>query len=187
MVEQLTQEQKKERENFIIWLSKRIKSDYYIKNLDDLNDEELKSLIAHEIGHLHYNDGGYGLMLLSLPICMRPISVFIDDLDIIGGFFGIFLLITALFLWPTYLYLFFLSYVPLAIRNKIDHWMDWSREYRADAFANQMGYGEGLISFFEKLLPLDERNSHGFMSRYGYSHPPTAERINQIECVQNTE
>lgn len=148
--------------------------------LDELKDEELLALIAHEIGHIHYRDGGYRLLAIASSVARKPIDIFIDDLGFLGQFSGIFGLLTLIFLWPLYLTLLF-SFIPMALRNKVDNLIDWPKEYRADAFAAKLGYADGVISFFEKLQPLDERSRHGFMSRYGYSHPPTAMRIDRVE------
>lgn len=144
--------------------------------LEELDDDELSALIAHEIGHIHHQDGAYRLVAISLSACMKPFIFFTD----VWMLHGALILISLLFLWPIFAAFILLS-IPLAIRNKIDGLADWPKEYRADSFAANLGYGDGIISFFEKLQPLDERNRHGFMSRYGYSHPPTAMRIDKVE------
>ena len=54
-------------------------------------------------------------------------------------------------------------------------------EYRADEFAMQLGYAPALIELFERIEDEDIRNYTGFLSKYLYSHPPTAIRIDRLE------
>lgn len=54
-------------------------------------------------------------------------------------------------------------------------------EYRADEFAMQLGYAPALIELFERVEDEDIRNSTRFLSKYLYSHPPTALRIDRLE------
>lgn len=160
--------------------------------LEELTDDELQALIAHEIGHIHYKDGGYnsiqlGLSMFSLSLVKIPMSVVGGTFsavgnakkDEVGGGLILGLIVLALFLPIT---IAVIVSVPIIwLGQKIGHMGLWHIEYRADRFAYDMGFSEGLISFFEKMLPLDERNRHGFLSKYGYSHPPTATRIDKIE------
>ena len=45
----------------------------------------------------------------------------------------------------------------------------------------QLGYAPALIELFERIEDEDIRNSTGFLSKYLYSHPPTALRIDRLE------
>lgn len=161
--------------------------------LEELTDDELQALIAHEIGHIHYKDGGYnsiqlGLSMFSLSLVKIPMSIqgsvfgAVDNSktkDERDGSMILSLIILVVFFPITIAII--ITFPIIWIARIIDRMGLWHIEYRADRFAYDMGFGEGLISFFEKMLPLDERNRHGFLSKYGYSHPPTAARIDKIE------
>ena len=63
----------------------------------------------------------------------------------------------------------------------IEHTTKWPQEYKADRFAAELGYGPALISLFERIEDEDVRGQYGFLSKYAYSHPPTALRIDRLE------
>lgn len=160
--------------------------------LEELNDEELQALLAHEIGHIHFKDGGYNSIQFSLgaigsSILKYPLKISGASMGAVGNApkdnVGGSLIVSGLIL---------ILFAPITIAAIVAlplNWLSakfsnmglWHVEYRADQFAANMGYRDGLISFFEKMLPLDERNEHGFLSRYGFSHPPTAMRIDRVE------
>lgn len=160
--------------------------------LEELNDEELQALLAHEIGHIHFKDGGYnsiqfslgaiGFSILKYPMKITGASmgaVSETSKENVGSsliFIGLILILFA----PITLAAIIAT--PLMwLSQKFSNMGLWHMEYRADQFSANIGYHDGLISFFEKMLPLDERNEHGFLSRYGFSHPPTAVRIDKLE------
>jgi|GEM_PF-1269620 len=160
--------------------------------LEELNDEELQALLAHEVGHIHFKDGAYNSIQFSLgaigfSILKYPMSITGATIGAAadtpkedsGGSLVVVGLILVLFAPIT---LAAIIAMPLMwLSQKFSNMGLWHTEYRADQFAANMGYHDGLISLFEKILPLDERNTHGFLSRYGFSHPPTAVRIDKLE------
>lgn len=160
--------------------------------LEELNDEELQALLAHEVGHIHFKDGGYNSIQFSLgaigfSILKYPLKITGASMAAVGDapkentggslLFGSLILI--LFAPITIAAVIAIPFMWLS--KKFSSMGLWHMEYRADQFSANMGYHDGLISFFEKMLPLDERNEHGFLSRYGFSHPPTAVRIDKLE------
>jgi Zn-dependent protease with chaperone function len=158
--------------------------------LDQLEDKEIKALIAHEIGHLHHRDGGYSAMLLGLH---SPISIQVAISNFTGSdpdkqkeriknnqiFAGI-AFIKLIFMFPFYI-ASFLALPFLWLAKMIQNVGAWQMEYRADKFAEEMGLKKGMISLLEKFESMDERDRHGFMSKYGFSHPPVALRIDALE------
>lgn len=158
--------------------------------LEQLDKSELKALLAHEIGHLHHKDGGYSTLLLGLH---SPISIHMklsnfrgEDRDtkkermsknrFIQGIGFIKFVLFLPFIIASFIAMPFLWCAKL-----MQNMGAWQKEYRADHFAVEMGQTKGMISLLEKLLPQDERDRHGFMAKYGFSHPPTALRIDEIE------
>jgi len=147
-------------------------------------DEELASIIAHEMGHLHHRDGGfYSLILMfeSLLSLLLPSNE--SDQEQKGRSPIIYFVVMALLLLlPLPIGIAFVGFMILMIIYKTTvRKFTWWQEYRADAFAAKLGFKEGLVSFLEKLAPFDQRKESGFFSRYKHSHPPTRERIERLK------
>jgi len=159
------------------------------------NDDEIASIIAHEVGHLHGGDGFLNMAILtaSFPTIFlnRLMNAFIFfgpkprllpsgglDFGWVAGLciFLIFLMFIA------YLIAFWLlSFPVLWLLRSVEFFTEWPIEYRADRFAMELGFGPAMIELFERIEDEDIRNATGFLSKYLYSHPPTALRIDQIE------
>jgi Zn-dependent protease with chaperone function len=163
--------------------------------LKTANDDQIAAILAHEAGHLHYRDGFYNLSLLAATI---P-TIFLNG--VLGFFFGgdkekssskggdSSFISTALVI-PTIIFVcamapFFgyclLSIPVLWLTRSVEFFTEWPIEYRADKFAVELGLGPALIELFEHIEDEDVRNTTGFLSKYLYSHPPTALRIDKIE------
>jgi len=162
--------------------------------LKTANDEQIAAVLAHEAGHLHYRDGFYNLALLAATIPMI----------VLYGIWGIFFgddedkpkssssssEISAGFVIPVILIVCcmipFIGYCLLSIpvgwlMSSVEFFTEWPIEYRADKFAVELGLGPALIELLEHSEDEDIRNTTGFLSKYLYSHPPTALRIDRIE------
>jgi len=135
--------------------------------LDSLEDEELKGLIAHEIGHLHNSSCGF----------MRFISgsVFIGSLAVNLYKYSSSNILTH--------FLFFC--LPYYLKVVSSHYFRIN-EFYADEVAVKLGYGEGLMSTLNKLYQFDMRKPSS-IDRLTMTHPPTAIRIVEIEkLLENT-
>ena len=154
-------------------------------------------VLAHEIGHLHYRDGFYNILYLVSGIPFFICQYFLlgamfaafgapeegkKDEDGFGGF--VFMLVIfglAAYFVPFFLALWFLGWPVIWMIKLIEHTTKWPQEYKADRFAAELGYGPALISLFERIEDEDVRGQYGFLSKYAYSHPPTALRIDRLE------
>lgn len=162
------------------------------------SDDEIAGVLAHEFGHLHNRDGFYNLALLTASF---P-TVFLNGLikillgigkDEKGQGVGIeimailFLLCGAIL--PFYLVFGLLSFPALWLMRTVEFWSQWPIEYRADRFVTSIGLAPALIELFERIEDEDIRNQTGFLSKYIYSHPPTALRIDRLEraLLQETQ
>jgi Zn-dependent protease with chaperone function len=163
--------------------------------LKTANDDQITAILAHEAGHLHYRDGFYNLALLAAAI---P-TIFLNG--VLGFFFGGNKenssssssgggFISTAMVIPTIIFVcamapFFgyclLSIPVLWLTRSVEFFTEWPIEYRADKFAVELGLGPALIELFEHTEDEDVRNNTGFLSKYLYTHPPTALRIDRIE------
>lgn len=153
--------------------------------------EELAGLLAHEARHLHVKDSvflnailgmntvthllsmAFNVLLplarIPLPVpgvapivSIIPMLIMAVPLMMLGSGLLINRLITALVS-------FVLRYGSLAV------------EYRADAFASDLGFGAGLTAFLGRLAGMDVNSQQGFLVMYLQSHPPTALRVDRLE------
>ncbi len=150
------------------------------------NDDEVSAVMAHEIGHLHYHDGGYNvaLAIASIPtqfLCSAVKAIFFsgDDNDV--PFFGISLFIIFSFFFAYFSFFWLFSLPFLFVVRMLDSTTIWPSEYRADRFVISLGLAPAMIELFERIEDEDVRNKAGFLSQYLYSHPPTALRIDRLE------
>lgn len=159
------------------------------------NDEEIAAVLSHEAGHIHNRDGVFNLAMIvaSLPtICLNALlKVFVtsgseekvnpsDDPDIFW-YGGIILIFLFLFLFSYFVVFWAVSFPVLWAIKATNFFTEWPIEYRADKFALGMGFAPAMITLLESIEDADIRNTSGFLSKYFYTHPPTALRIDRLE------
>lgn len=155
--------------------------------LTGASEEELQAVLAHELGHLEARDsivllaivfGSFGMKLvLWLYALYQMITNFIGMLGEKGN-----AVITIARVLPA------LVFLPIIILNWLGNRVFmlglgfWSRgcEYRADKFAADLGYRDGLISYLEKVEALTESDS-SLLGMIFASHPDPMQRIDRLE------
>lgn len=160
--------------------------------METFSEDELKSVIAHEIGHILY---GHTTALLLNIIGNGVFSVFVivakcvlSVLDLLqtpfeGKTKGISYLFLSLFrfLFNIVLFVFmFLGNVILSLNSR-------NNEYQADEFAHQIGYGENLIESLYLLQKMSLGEEMNLVEHMTSSHPLLAKRIGQLETLQEQE
>ncbi len=152
------------------------------------NDEEIAAILAHEIGHLHHKDGLFNMALIaaSFPTIFLTrllLHFVIEDSEegkINLAFIVFFFFVTLLFC-SYFTFFWLVSFPVLWFMRSVEFFTEWPIEYRADRFTLEMGFGPAMVALFERIEDEDIRGETGFLSKYLYSHPPTALRIDQIE------
>ena len=142
------------------------------------DEDEIAAVIAHEVGHLHHRDGVYNILLY---ICVMP-SFLISYIcgTFFWGSYGILFFVSLLYA-PLFTGFWVLSLFVYGLYTVSEKIIRWPVEYKADQFSLKLGLGAGLISFLERMEDQDIRAKKGFLQKYGYSHPPTALRIDRLE------
>jgi len=150
--------------------------------LDTFDDAEIQGILAHELGHLYYRDSRQGaamygafwptllvhrLLSFILPM-IAPTSLF--SLLLIGMFYLLLLgilwgIIIILWLW-----------------NLVINLLSRRQEYRADAFAAELGLRDEMIRGLEKLSVMDY-GKKGLIARLQDAHPNIMSRIGRLERV----
>ncbi|MBK2085926.1 M48 family metalloprotease [Francisella adeliensis] len=156
--------------------------------LENLEDEELTGLIAHEFGHFFYKDSerqaiNFGLLyfaeaLLWINGLLLALSGMFqgDSKDNSSGFI-------ALLILPIVLLALMFKYVGsigIWVYNITYTKFNRSQEYRADLFACELGFGGGLLSVLEKIKSYEFKDN-SFSARIRQTHPDTALRIDEID------
>lgn len=152
-----------------------------------VTDEELRGVLAHEMGHLHYKDSVTLIAVLFGSFATRVVmwlygiyclivSCIIGFKHEATGFYGALVLIPALI------------FLPVIIAYWVGSWllkltllfMGRKYEYRADKFAKDLGYQSGLISFLEKIQSITEHDN-SMLGRIFNTHPAPMKRIGRLE------
>lgn len=155
------------------------------------SDEEIRAVLGHEFGHLAHKDTdailvvSVGNMIVSaifviwrvvfnviariLNFC---ISIAADSLGslvagIITRVFIDFILVTAMNLWTK-----LGSLLCLHASRK--------NEFSADEYSFNMGYGNELCAFLDKLDP-SSKSKNGLWATLNSTHPATSDRIAQLQ------
>ncbi len=155
-------------------------------------DEEIAGVIAHEFGHLHNGDSnqlgialGMSLVSISISAIAGFIAMTISGLSNLlgssksdtGGFIAIFGFVITLFV------AFFTMFVRVGnwVLNIVMLFVGRKQERKADEFAIKAGFGNGLLSFLDKIKNLEFEKPKTLFSRIYATHPATMLRIDAVE------
>lgn len=167
------------------------------QGLLSLNDEQIKGVLGHEFGHLATHDTDLTLLI---TVGNFIITAIVTVIRVILAIYSFIVSLVALFAGDEGAIVGILqaiaSFVTTLCINGI-MWL-WTQlgillvmkssreaEYEADAFACDLGYSEGLLSFF-RILRQMEGNESGkglgnIFAALSASHPETYKRIQRIE------
>ncbi|MED4717762.1 zinc metalloprotease HtpX [Bacillus badius] len=153
--------------------------------LKTATEEEIRGVIAHEIGHLKYGHSKRALIAHTLNQVGNVASIILvffastlaaassQEQERRGSGVSFIAIFVALFLkLGLWAFQRAIDLGFLAIGRK--------EEYQADAYAVQLGVGEGLLSFLEKIADSDFQTK-GFWARLEATHPPVMLRIEKVE------
>lgn len=158
-----------------------------------LPDDQIKAVLAHEFGHLSHRDTDRFLVVyigntiilalgrlfqLGVIICDVIMSIIAV---IMGNEEGLFMLLMSKFSrWISLVFingfLAIWSRLGLLLTNKTSR----ENEYLADAFSCQLGFGEGLVTFFNWIEQVEEKPV-GLFAALAQDHPDTSKRIARVQ------
>jgi len=162
--------------------------------IEAFTSDELKGIIAHELGHISH--GHTKALLLSLIgnffftvivwifrlmfFVTQVISNIVAHFSLLGTFFSIMTYILRLLLDASVLIFINLSQVILAMNSR-------TNEVQADHFAYKIGYGKELISGMYLLQKITMNTKVSLTEKMKASHPHMAYRIAFLEQLENQE
>jgi STE24 endopeptidase len=149
--------------------------------IDLLTEDELVAVFAHELGHGVHKDISRNLILSSINFIIIIGMIFLfTTYYSIGADFGFQSSNTAFSAIITLMTIVAIFGIPQGI---VTNYLSRKAEYKADAYSAKLGHGDALISGLKKLSA--DSFAHLSPSKFdvitNYSHPPVAERIQNIQ------
>lgn len=151
--------------------------------LDKHPEDEILAIIAHEAGHYKLNHIKIGMLtgIIHTGILFYLLSLFTSQQVFFDAFY-----VEKLSFYLG-LVLFGIVYSPVEMLiSPIFSYISRKHEYEADAFAaKNTGQKQPLINSLKKLSETNLSNlaPHKFYVFMNYSHPPLADRINNIKSI----
>jgi Zn-dependent protease with chaperone function len=150
-------------------------------------DEELKGVLAHELGHLYYGDSARSATAMVLNFAGNVATWMILAVTVVIGFFGkagdrsgVFSLAVSAFVVCLRLFVWICGkLLDIGFRA-----VGRKEEFRADEFAFMIGAGAGLLSFLEKMADFNF-SPNGFWECIAATHPPVMLRLDRLDTLSN--
>ncbi len=164
---------------FFSGFGKKKKIVLYDTLMDQLENEEIEAVFAHEVGHYKKKHIYQGMVLsvlqTGLYLYLFSLLIFSPALSNVMGSE----------IWVPHLNLLVVGVLisPIStIISLLGNLLSRKNEYEADSYANGFGYGERLISALKKLTlkNLSNPNPHPLYVAWHYSHPTLSQRIDSI-------
>jgi heat shock protein HtpX len=162
-----------------------------------LSDEEIKAVLGHEFGHLATHDTELTLLITvgnfiitAIVTVIRVIlAIYNVIISIIAGILGdegaIVGLLQAVASFMTSLCINGLMWIWTQLGILLVMKSSRNAEYEADAFSCNLGYTNGMLSFFRVLEHLEggsgKKERNNIFAALASSHPDTSKRIARIE------
>lgn len=158
--------------------------------METFNEEELKSILFHEIAHIYYGhttmsllatigNGFFSIFVLVARVLMLFLDSISDPYQDRG--FGHFLLSICRFILEVNIFIFMLFFnIAFAVNSR-------SGEYMADEFAYENGYGQDLVNALYILQKMSLGDNSNLIDQMTASHPRISKRIMIIENLLDGE
>jgi len=151
-----------------------------------LTDEQIKGILAHEVGHIFHGDT---FVLLFLLIGNFIFLFFIGLFKLVQYFFDLVAYtIGGENMRPKLINLIFGTFATLSmlVVQLLLMMNQRTNEYNADHFALEIGYGQQLVDSLYYLSNLQVGQKQSMFERLKMSHPNIYDRIEVMENKMNT-
>ena len=169
------------------------------RGLLNLSDEQIKAVLGHEFGHLASHDTELTLLI---TVGNFIITALVTVIRVILAFYNLVIGLISLFMGREGAIVSIMNAIAQFITTLCINGLMWvwthlgillvmkssrNAEYEADGFSCNLGYRDGLLSFFRILENLEiqsgEKNGNNIFAALSSSHPETSKRIAQIEAI----
>jgi STE24 endopeptidase len=151
--------------------------------VEKCSDDEVVSVLAHEIGHAKHRDvlRFFALSILEISAFLALFYYFLSSTEIAHAFgfsevhLGFAIILFSILISP----LGILLGIPVAALSR-------KAEFKADAFAAEAGYRKAMISALKVLARENFANltPHPVVVKLTYSHPPVSQRIAALSLLR---
>ena len=167
------------------------------RGLLSLSDEQIKAVLGHEFGHLATHDTDLTLLI---TVGNFIITAIVTLFRIGVAIYSFILSLIAMFAGDEGAIMDLLNSVATFLTTLLINGLMWlwsqlgillvmkssrEAEYEADAFSCDLGYSDGMLSFFYILCDLERRagvkRAGNIFAALSASHPDTDKRIARIE------
>lgn len=142
-----------------------------------LPEQEVEAIFAHELGHMRHHDSIITLMYYTVStitnIAVKILAVIAAVMTVFRGtrIIGVVIgVVTAALIW--------LAIKPLNVGNRYGGRV---KEYRADRFAHEIGYGEGMQMLLTRFLETEAAPSGKIADSLMATHPGSGKRLLALE------
>ena len=154
-------------------------------------DNDIKAVLAHEMGHIHYGDCSFLRVFVTVNIigqaALWSIKIFASIVGFMSRipipFFNLFTALLSGFSWIWVFVLDLMLVIPLSIAAMFG---SRRQEYRADEYACSLGFGDELYNFLHKLLNSDYHPPKG-LSIIWRTHPSHRNRLHKIDTYMEKQ
>lgn len=148
--------------------------------IEKCSTDEIVSVLAHEIGHAKHKDvfKNFLISIVQMAIFLGILTYFFSATSFATAFgfesihYGFAIVLFGILMEPIGL----LAGMPLSAQSR-------SAEYKADAYAAEVGYRDAMIQALKVLARVNFSNltPHPLLVKLTYSHPPVSDRIRALE------
>ncbi len=151
--------------------------------VNDLENDEIVGVLAHEIGHYKKKHTLWGMIsgIIQTGVMLYVFSIFVDS-PVLSKALGV--------TEPSFhigLIAFGILYSPISgITGLVSTLLSRKNEYEADAFAAKNHNAESLITALKTISvnALSNLTPHQWYVFFHYSHPPLLQRVNALRKVK---
>ena len=157
--------------------------------VETFSEDELKGILAHELGHIAHGDtfaillntignGIFAVIVCILRFFLRLMNGVARSID--NGFIGIISNVANFMLELVIFALIFVGQAVMSINSR-------KSEFSADKYAYEIGYGNELVGALYLLQKMTMSEKMSVKERLQASHPILAWRISRMEGVLDGE
>lgn len=149
--------------------------------MEQLNDNEIEALLAHEFGHMRHGDPQLNILLkigttfyIWVLLLFKGVIKYINRATSDGSLGDMITNLLEVIIDLTIQVILIIWTVIVSKDNR-------NKEYRADNFACDLGYREDLLSALYKLYRMQINDKRSLLTRIQSDHPRLAYRIENLE------